>query len=62
MIFSAKTAPGNSGGPVLNDLGLVIGMVTEDLFYKDALVEKGQLPYHAATPASAIEQFLQKNL
>lgn len=59
ILFSAKTAPGNSGGPLLNDFGLVVGVVSEDLFYRDALLEKGQLPYHAAIPASAITKFLE---
>lgn len=58
VLFSAKTAPGNSGGPLLNYMGLVTGIVCEDLFYKDALIEKGQLPYHAAIPASEINKFL----
>lgn len=38
---------------------MVIGIVTEDLFYKDALLERGQLPYHAAIPASEIKAFLE---
>ena len=58
VLFSAKTAPGNSGGPLLNYMGLVTGIVCEDLFYKDALIEKGQLPYHAAIPASEINKFM----
>jgi hypothetical protein len=58
ILFSAKTGPGNSGGPLINEMGLVVGAVCEDLFYKEALIEKGQLPYHAAIPASAMTQFL----
>lgn len=58
ILFSAKTGPGNSGGPLINEMGLIVGVVCEGLFYKDALIEKGLLPYHAAIPSSSINQFL----
>jgi len=59
LLFSAKTAPGNSGGPLINEMGLAIGVVTQDLFFKDALIERGQLPYHAAIPAAEVVKFLK---
>jgi len=35
LVFSAKTSPGNSGGPIINELGKVIGIVTESGESKD---------------------------
>jgi S1-C subfamily serine protease len=58
ILFSAKTAPGNSGGPLINEYGFVVGIVCQDLFYKDALIESGQLPYHTAIPAPTLCDFL----
>ena len=60
ILFSAKTAPGNSGGPLINDIGFVVGIVSRDFFYSGALIEKGQLPYHAAIPSRDIQIFLNE--
>ena len=29
LVISAKTSPGNSGGPVINEMGKTVGIVTE---------------------------------
>lgn len=55
FLFSAKTSSGNSGSPVINKTGMVIGIVTEELFEEEAFVKKGKLPYYAAIP---IEEFI----
>ena len=62
LLFSAKTSPGNSGGPVINDLGMVVGLVTQQLFEKGAFEEKGQLPYFAAVPSKSVIDFLNKRV
>jgi S1-C subfamily serine protease len=50
LLFSAKTAPGNSGGPLLNRAGLVVGIVAEDLQSDWARTNNVQ-PYFAAIPS-----------
>jgi hypothetical protein len=50
LLFSAKTAPGNSGGPLLNRAGLVVGVITEDLQSEQAKLKNVQ-PYFAAIPS-----------
>lgn len=57
FLFSAKTSPGNSGGPVIDKTGMVVGMVTQDMFHKGAYDVEGQLPYYAAIPAESIRNF-----
>ena len=61
LIFSAKTAPGNSGGPIINKLGMVIGMVTQEFFEKETEEKRAQVPYYAAVPARDIFEFLCEN-
>ncbi|WP_312920848.1 S1 family peptidase [Empedobacter brevis] len=48
FLISAKTSSGNSGSPIINNYGMVVGIITEELFDKDAFKEKGKLPYYAA--------------
>ena len=59
FLFSAKTTSGNSGGPVLNSFGALVGIVTEELFDKGALEKKGKLPYYAAIPAVEIKPLIK---
>lgn len=57
ILFSAKTAPGNSGGPLINNMGLVAGIVTKSLEHKN----HNNIPseaYYAAIPAQDIINFI----
>lgn len=62
FLFSAKTSSGNSGSPVIDENGTVIGMVTEELFEKDKFLDRGKLPYYAAIPFSEIVKSFKKNV
>lgn len=62
FLFSAKTSPGNSGGPVINDMGMVVGVVTQQLFAKGAFESTGQLPYFAAVPSKSVLDFLNEKV
>ncbi len=59
ILISAKTSSGNSGSPVLDSWGLVVGIVTEELFQKEDFYEKGKLPYYAAIPTLQISSALE---
>ena len=54
FLVSAKTSSGNSGSPVINDEGCVVGMLTQELFNKNDYINKGKPPYFAAMPSSEI--------
>jgi len=58
FLFSAKTSSGNSGSPVIDKFGNVVGIVTEELFERDQFYKKGKLPYYGAIPSSYILDFL----
>lgn len=61
LIISARTAPGNSGSPVINERGMVIGMITKELFEKAAFQEKGITPYSACIPSDVLISLLDKS-
>jgi len=60
FLFSAKTSSGNSGSPVINKYGTVLGIVTQELFTKGELEQSGKLPYYAAIPSSEIIRFINE--
>ncbi len=51
FIISAKTSSGNSGSPVIDNSGMVLGTITRELFDKGELERKGKLPYYAVIPS-----------
>ena len=55
LIISNDVAPGSSGGPVLDDAGLCIGMVVRAL---EGKYEDGVSKANAAIPASDIQEFI----
>lgn len=60
FLFSAKTSSGNSGSPILNASGMMIGMITEELFEKEQFYNKGKLPYYVGIPSSEIYSAAKK--
>ncbi len=54
FLISAKTSSGNSGSPIIDNTGMVVGIITEELFEKDKFIEKGKLPYYAGIPTNEI--------
>lgn len=61
FVISAKTSPGNSGGPVLNELGMVVGMTTQEFFElnNDTLI---QTSYAASIPSTSIKNFISSQI
>ncbi len=59
IVFSAKTSSGNSGSPLINKAGQVIGVVASELFEKEAFFEKGKLPYYAAIPTTHLDTLIE---
>lgn len=60
FLISAKTSSGNSGSPVIDKTGTVIGIITEELFEKEQFKEKGKLPYYAAIPSIEIIRVIRR--
>ena len=50
IVFSAKTSSGNSGSPLINLAGQVLGVISCELFEKETFFESGKLPYYGAVP------------
>lgn len=59
FIFSAKTNPGNSGSPIIDKNGAIVGIVTQQL-EEQKWYEKGKLPYYAGIPSSKIQELVLK--
>lgn len=59
IIISNTVAPGNSGGPVLNEAGLCVGMVVQSF---ETSYEGGLTSANAAIPASKILEFIASNM
>ncbi|WP_276349181.1 serine protease [Daejeonella sp. JGW-45] len=54
FLFSAKTSSGNSGSPIINNYGMVVGIVAQDFFEQAAFFEKGKPSYYAGIPGVEI--------
>lgn len=59
LLFSAKTAPGNSGGPLLNRMGMMVGVVTEELQSDMSNCRQAQ-GYFAAIPVETVIAFVNE--
>lgn len=60
FLISAKTSSGNSGSPIIDKTGMVVGIISEELFEKEAFFEKGKLPYYAGIPTDEILKSVDK--
>jgi Trypsin-like peptidase domain len=58
--FTSPIQPGNSGGPLLDDAGNVVGVVVSKLSWQHALKSSGQIPENVnfAITAAALKGFL----
>lgn len=56
FVFSAKTNPGNSGSPIIDKKGSIVGIVTQQLEEKE-WYKKSKLPYYAGIPSNEITRF-----
>jgi hypothetical protein len=61
FLISAKTSPGNSGGPILDKTGRFVGIVCENLFEEESFQKQGIIPYHAGVPAKIIYDFYESS-
>lgn len=59
FIFSAKTNPGNSGSPIIDKMGTIVGIVSEQLEEQE-WYKKGKIPYYAGIPSAEINNNLKK--
>lgn len=62
FLFSAKTSSGNSGSPIIDRFGMVIGIVTEELFDEYMFSKMGKLPYYAGIPTDEIIKSLNETV
>ncbi|SOD19771.1 S1 family peptidase [Pedobacter xixiisoli] len=58
FLISAKTSSGNSGSPIINKHGLVVGIVAQDFFEQKQFFEKGKPSYAAGIPSEEIVKSL----
>lgn len=56
FIFSAKTNPGNSGSPIIDKNGSIVGIVTQQLEEQE-WYKKSKIPYYAGIPSREIMRF-----
>ncbi len=56
FIFSAKTNPGNSGSPIIDKMGTILGIVTQQLEEQE-WYKQSKIPYYAAIPSHEINRF-----
>lgn len=62
ILISAKTSAGNSGGPIIDFTGRLVGIVTKEFYDESQLISKGKLPYYAGITSSDIRNFLNDNV
>jgi hypothetical protein len=62
ILISAKTSAGNSGGPIIDITGRLIGIVTKEFYDEQQLISKGKLPYYAGISSADIRDFLNEKV
>lgn len=64
IIFSAKTFPGNSGGPIINNMARIVGIITQsaDIKISENGLEMKLSEYYMAIPADQIVDFINKEV
>jgi hypothetical protein len=60
FLISARSSAGSSGSPVIDRFGMVVGIVTKELFVEEDFLDRGINPYYAAIQGSEILNFYQK--